>query len=155
MNCAGLVKYENHTHVKKMGHTLELLFGIYWWTWKTTIKKMLKWTNKNCKNFNIYSVAKKTPGDIIILHLCTKNLDMIYGSWYRVWPTDNGNYESLFALLHPLLKTQKIKRKNNCWRYHHFTKVYQKPQSYEVWLRHNETDKKFCYLGPFFTLLTS
>ena len=25
---------------------------------------------------------KKTPGDIIILHLCTKNLnDMIYSSW--------------------------------------------------------------------------
>ena len=61
MNCAGLVKYENHTHVKKMGHTLEFLFGIYWWTWKTTFKKMLKWTNKKCKNFNIYSVARKTP----------------------------------------------------------------------------------------------
>ena len=111
MNCAGLVKYENHTHVKKMGHTLEFLFGIYWWTWKTTIKKMLKWTNKKCKNFNIYSVARKTPGYIIILHLCTKILDMIYSSWYRVWPTETGNYGSLFALLHPILKTQKIKRK--------------------------------------------
>ena len=111
MNCAGLVKYENHTHVKKMGHTLEFLFGIYWWTWKTTIKKMLKWTNKKCKNFNIYSVARKTPEYIIILHLCTKILDMIYSSWYRVWPTETGNYGSLFALLHPILKTQKIKRK--------------------------------------------
>ena len=26
---------KNHTHVKKVGHTSEFLFGIYWWTWKT------------------------------------------------------------------------------------------------------------------------
>ena len=25
----------NHTHVKKVGHTSEFLFSIYWWTWKT------------------------------------------------------------------------------------------------------------------------
>ena len=29
-------KWKNHTHVKKVGHTPEFLFGIYWWTWKTT-----------------------------------------------------------------------------------------------------------------------
>ena len=44
--------------------------------------------NKKCKNFNIYNVVffqqkkkkklKKKNGDIIILHLCDKNLDMIY-----------------------------------------------------------------------------
>ena len=26
---------KNHTHVKKVGHNSEFLFGIYWWTWKT------------------------------------------------------------------------------------------------------------------------
>ena len=46
----------------------------------------MKWANKKCKNFNIYKVAfskniLKRPGDIIILHLCSKNLDMIYSSW--------------------------------------------------------------------------
>ena len=50
------------------------------------LKKLLKWANKKqCKNFNIYNVAFKkwkTPGDIIILQLCTKNRDdMIYSSW--------------------------------------------------------------------------
>ena len=31
------------------------------------------------------------------------------------------------------LKNQNFeKMKKNCWRYHHFTHVYQKPQSYEV-----------------------
>ena len=52
------------------------------------IKKLLKWSNKKCKNFNTYNVVfkkinktKKTPRDII-LYLCTKNLnDMIYSSW--------------------------------------------------------------------------
>ena len=81
---------KNPTHVKIVGHTSEFLFGIYWWTWKTTIhkKKLLKWVNKKCKNFNIFSIVfkkkkkRKTPGDIIILHLCTKNLDdIIYSSW--------------------------------------------------------------------------
>ena len=39
-------------------------------------------SNKKCRNFNTYNVVlffkkkkKKTPGDIIVLHLCTKYLD--------------------------------------------------------------------------------
>ena len=76
---------------------------------------------KNCwseplKNIRIFIftmlyLKKKieTPGDIIISHLCTKNLDdMIYSSWDIEWQTEIGNYESFFALLFPL-KTQKIK----------------------------------------------
>ena len=45
------------------------------------LKKLLKWANKKCKNFNVYNVVffkeiiRKTPGDIIILPLYTKNLD--------------------------------------------------------------------------------
>ena len=36
------------------------------------------------KNKN-YTKMKKTPGDIIILHMCTKNYDyMMYGSWDMV-----------------------------------------------------------------------
>ena len=49
------------------------------------LKKLLKWANRKCKDFSIYNVAfikkqqKKTIGDIMILHLCTKHLDdMIY-----------------------------------------------------------------------------
>ena len=52
-----------------------------------------------------------------------------------VWQTKIGNYESFFALLP--LKTPKnqnfAKNEKRCWRYHPFTHVYQKPQSYEVW----------------------
>ena len=75
-------KYQ--THLKKVGHTSEFLFGIYWWTYYL-LENLLKWVNKKCKNFNIYNIVFfikiKKPGDII-LHRCTKYLDdMIYSSW--------------------------------------------------------------------------
>ena len=35
-------KWFNIKHVKKVGHTSEFLFDIYWWTWKTTIKKTIE-----------------------------------------------------------------------------------------------------------------
>ena len=53
---------------------------------------------------------KKKNGDIIILHLCDKNLDdMIYISWYRVWQTEIGNYVSF---LPTNLKKKKKTKKN-------------------------------------------
>ena len=53
---------------------------------KQLLKKLLNWAYKKCKNFNIYMLKKKekrkTTEDIIILHLCTYNLDdMICSSW--------------------------------------------------------------------------
>ena len=116
---------KNHTHVKKVGHTSEFIFGIYWWTLRNPKKKnfgkmkkksgniiILHKRNKNhnhmryslwdmewdkifChfgpyfallphywpKNLNLEKY-KKTPGDIILLHMCTINKDkMMYGSW--------------------------------------------------------------------------
>ena len=46
-------------------------------------KKLLKWANRKCMNFDIYNVVLKkknthTPRDIIILQLCAKNLNIIY-----------------------------------------------------------------------------
>ena len=42
---------KNPTHVKIVGHTSEFLFGIYWWTWKTTIHE-----KKNCWSGSIKNV---------------------------------------------------------------------------------------------------
>ena len=82
------------------------------------LKKLLKWANKQCKNFNIYNVVffykkneRKIPGDIIILHMCTKNLDgMIYNSW-DICQTSIGDTGLFFNLPFPLrpLKTRKIR----------------------------------------------
>ena len=58
----------------------------------------------------------------------------------------------------PIKTPQKMKfekMKKNCWRYHHFIQMYQKPQSYEVWfLRYGVRHIIFCHFGPCFTLLT-
>ena len=56
------------------------------------------------------------------------------------------------------LKTPKMKILKNekiCWRYRHFTLVYQKSQSYDVWfLRYGVRQTEFfCHYGPFFALL--
>ena len=55
------------------------------------------------------------------------------------------------------------KMKKNCWRYHHFTHVYQKPRSYELQLlrygmRHfffflQQESNRDCHFRPFFALL--
>ena len=38
--------------------------------------------------------------------------------------------------------------KRTWWKYHHFTYVYQKPQSYELQFLRNEVRKNFCHFGP-------
>ena len=55
-------------------------------------------------------------------------------------------------------KTKKIRILNhekNCWRYNHFTYMYQSRQSHEVQFLRYEVRKTefFCHFGPFFALL--
>ena len=62
-----------------------------------------------------------------------------------------------FSIIDELWKTRKIrilkkekKRKKNCWRYHHFTHVYQKPQSYEIqFLGHGVRQISYVIFGHF------
>ena len=119
----------------------------------------MKWTYKKCKNFNIYNVVflfkklkLKTPGDIIILHLCTKNLDdMIYSSW--VWQTEIGNYGPFLPFISPKTpKNQNFEKMKKIAGYHHFTRVSKTNHiKYGSW--NMEWDEIFCHFGPFFTLL--
>ena len=83
------------------------------------LKKLLRWTNKNVRILIFKMLSLQTPGDTIILHMCTKNLDMIYSSW-DIECTDETeivNYESFFAILPPPppapLTTRKILKKWN------------------------------------------
>ena len=80
---------------------------------------------------------KKTPGDIIILHMCTKHYDeMMYSSWGMVRDRCNCYFPFLtvFCPFTPLtIQEIKIKKnEKNSWRYHHFTYVYQKLWSDDV-----------------------
>ena len=78
---------------------------------------------------------KKTSGDIIILHKCTKIHDMLYSSWNMVC-------DRLFFILgyflpfypHNSPKIKILKKRKNTWRYYHFTYVYQKLWSDDVQL---------------------
>ena len=74
----------------------------------------------------------KFVGDIIILHMCTKNHDHMLCSWDMARDTCNC-YFSYWAIFCPFisLTAQKIKistkkKEKNVRRYHHFTHVYQK-----------------------------
>ena len=85
---------------------------------------------------------KKTPGDIIILHKCTINDNhMMYCSWDMKCDRQNFlSFWTVFLLFYPWT-TRKIKIKKNekkspggfTHTLHHFTHVYQKWQSYDVW----------------------
>ena len=62
-----------------------------------------------------------------------------------------------FALFTPTQKTKISKHKKSTWTYHHFTQVYWKWQSYDVWFLRYEawsvTDRIFCHFESFFALL--
>ena len=77
---------------------------------------------------------KKPPGDIIILHKCTKNHDhMPYCSWDKVH-TDViviFHFGLFFALTAQKIKIKKNEK--NAWRYHHFTYGYKTLWSDDVW----------------------
>ena len=80
---------------------------------------------------------KKTPGDIIILQICTINDNhMTYGPWDM-----ERNRHSFFRhsgpffailLLYGSRKSKFWKNEKKAWRYYHFTNVYHKWQSYDV-----------------------
>ena len=88
------------------------------------------------KNQN-FEKTKITPGDIIILHLCTTNDDnMMYGSWYI--KRDRYSFLSLWAILcsFTTLTTQKIrfwKKEKNSWKDYHSTHEFHKWKSYDAW----------------------
>ena len=82
----------DHTHVKKVGHTSEFPFGIYWWTLK------------NPKNQNFEKIKKKN-----ILHMCTRNHN-VQGTVPKI--QSETNFLSLWVIFCPPpspLTTQKTK----------------------------------------------
>ena len=121
------------------------------------------YTTHNLKNQN-FEKMKKIPGDIITLHLCTTNDNhMMYAS--RDMEHDRQNFLSFRAIFVTLAHSQPEKSKfwkneQNTWIYHHFTLVYHKQQSYDVWfLRYGAESQTFWSFWTIFyflfTLLTT
>ena len=135
-----------------MGHTSEFSFGIYWWTLK------------NPKNQNFWKM-KKIAGDIINLHMCTKNHNhMRYSSWQTKWDkflVILGHFSPFNTPSSPppttqTQKTQVLKNwKQHLWKCHHFKRVQQKNtikwcMLTQIW---SATDIIFCHFRSFFALL--
>ena len=72
---------------------------------------------------------------------------MIYSSWLKM--VTLGHFLPFLPPKKP--KNQILKNENICWRYHHFTQVYQKLQSYDVrFLRYGVRQTEFfVILGHF------
>ena len=106
----------------------------------------------------------KTPGDIMSLHKCIKNQDHILCcSWDMARDRCNCYFFSFWAICCPFnappplfLTTRKIKMKKSTWRYYHFTHVYHKWQSHDVWfLKYGAWQTEFFVIldlfWPFYT----
>ena len=156
---------QNHTHVNKVGHNSEFLFGVCWWIWKTNIyyQKLLKWANKKQNNFDIYKASfffflRNPPGDIIILHLCTKHLDdMIYSSWDaerdKLKLVFLGHFFPFYPLKNP--KNQNFENKKKIAGDIIILHVYQKSQLYDVrFLRYRVRQTGFFVILGYFCPFT-
>ena len=95
---------------------------------------------------------KKTPGDIITLYICTiNNNHMMYGSCDM-----ECNRQNFFVILDhfsPFYPSNNPKNENfekikKDWRHYHFTQLYHKWQSYDVWFLRYEA-----WLTQFFVIL--
>ena len=111
--------------MRKVGQTSEFPFGIYWWT------------RKSQKN-QTFEKMKKFAGDIIILHMCTKNHNhMRYSSWDTKWDRIFCHFGPFFALLTTFpLTTQKkkvLKKLKTKWKCHHFKLVQQKKNDHMMY----------------------
>ena len=105
----------------------------------------------------------KTPGDIILLHMCTINQDhMMYGSWYIMC---KGEFFVSLDYFLPFDPPNNPKNKNfeknkkHLWTYYHFALVQHKWQSFNVWFVRYQVQltEIFVILGYFlhFTVLTA
>ena len=106
---------KNHIHVKKVGHTSEFTFGIYWWTLKNPIIRILKKWKKVLEISSFYKCVPKTT-----ITWGTVFEDGVRHNFLSFW--------EMFCSFTPLTtqKSKFWKSEVSICRYHHFTLVQQK-----------------------------
>ena len=116
-----------YTCVSRTSHMRYGSWDIEWGTiFFVILGHILPFYPPNNPENQTFEKIKKASGDVIILHMCTKNHDhMMYASWDMKCGRDS--FLSFWAIFSPFtpLTTQKIKilkNEKNTWR-HHFTHV--------------------------------
>ena len=140
-----------------MVHTSKFPFGIYWWI----LEKQKKQT---------FEKMKKIAGDIIILHMCTKNHNhMRYSYWDTKWDKKFCHFGPFFAFLTPLSpnnpQNQNFKKLEKTSGKVIILNLYnKKTRSYDsclltlltlltLCLYNACTDIMFCHFRPYFAFL--
>ena len=88
----------------KISHSLTKRITHMWGRWDTPQNFLLAFIDELWKTWKIRILKKwkKIAGDIIILHMCTKNHNhMRYSSWDTKWDRIFCHFEPLFVLLTP------------------------------------------------------
>ena len=134
-------RYYHFTIVRQKSWSYAILFLRYgvWQMWLFFILgHFFSFTPLTAQKSKLKKI--KTPGDIMSLHKCIKNQDHILCcSWDMARDRCNCYFFSFWAICCPFnspplsLTTRKIKMKKSTWRYYHFTHVYHKWQSHDVW----------------------
>ena len=113
-------------------------------------------TPKNPKNQNFEEKKKKPPGDIIILHMCTININHMMNS-SRDMEHDGQNFLSFWTFFLPFYPPNNLKNQN-------FGKMIQTPGDKTILHKCTKNDshmmygswawwtKFFCHFGQFFAL---
>ena len=110
----------------------------------------------------IWKKCKKTPGDIILLHMCTKDQDHImYGSWDI--KCKGQSFLSFWAIFLPIDPPNKQPKKSKSWknkkkRLEILSFYTSAPQMTIIWCMipkiSSVTDRIFCHFGLFFCPFT-
>ena len=140
----------------KQGNKQEKITNMWRWGTLQNFLAINWWTLKNPKN-QTFKKMKRIAGDIIILHMCTKNT-IIWGTVSEIWSVtklfvilghflpcypdmecdrNNCHFRQFFALLPHYwprkLKFQKNVKKSCIYVLSFYTCIYQKSRSYDEW----------------------
>ena len=85
-------------------------------------KYISRWVDRKNPNYEIFKKLKKNAGNVIILHMCTKNHNhLMYSSWDMEWNRQTLLIWAIFCSF-PSYKPENWnfeKMKKNTWRQYH------------------------------------
>ena len=129
------IQKKNHTHMKKVGHTSEFSFGIYWWTLKNTKNQNFEKMKKNCWRYHNFThvYQKQQSYEEQLLRYRVRQIFLSFWAIFFIsWDT-KCKRQGFVNMGHFLAfdpsnnrRNQNFEKKRPFWRYCHFTHEYHK-----------------------------